>query len=109
MCRIRTILILIPFPYVAELLQFWQNTGQGISPWFILFDVLVQNAQLFTALLCAAYAWPNSSSPVLQDIIQRRLSGREAYGGVLGHLHIFAQWLCSSIMDAEYAIGRERR
>lgn len=68
---------------------------RGISPYYILFNIFFSNAQLSEVLLCAAYAWPNGSHPVLQQVISGRLEGIQAFGAILGLVQVFVQWSCS--------------
>lgn len=90
------LLVLTVYAYVPQISLLRQDTTpRGISPFFVLFDVIVGNAQLSENVLCAAFAWPTAARPVIKEIGNGSLKDREAYGAVLGLLQIFVQWSCS--------------
>lgn len=95
-----TLLVLSVFAYIPQIARLRKNAStRGISRYYILFDVFFSNAQLSELLLCAAYAWPTATRPVIEQINNGSLQGMEAFGAILGVLQIFVQWCCSIMVS----------
>lgn len=49
------------------------ESTHGISPYYLLFNAIVGNTQLFRALLDSGYIYPNEGSPLLKTIQSGKL------------------------------------
>ena len=93
------LLILAVYAYVPQMITLKASSSTaGISAYYVLFNMLFNDANLSTMLLCATYAWPNGSQPVLEQVNDGNLKEREAFGAILGVLQLLAQWLCAMIV-----------
>lgn len=78
--------------YVPQITRIVSHgSTQGIAPYFLLFNAIYSNIQFAHTVLFAAYAYPDTSAPVLSLIGDGRLKGFNAFGGILGLLQVALQ------------------
>lgn len=103
--RISALLLAIAGAYIPQIARIISSQStHGISPYYILFNVIFSNIQLANTLLLTARAWPTDKVPVLELIGNGQLRGPQALGAVLGIVQVALQWAFSIALYPSYHV-----